>query len=124
MINANGGHRVCGAVPSRSPRARQNRDRKRRIMKQSVGGLALMLGILGSVALSLGAAVSPEAPRLIPAAEVKQEVDRGRPVLFIDVRTHQEYRARRIRGARNLPLQTIRDGTYGTLPRDQLVVLY
>lgn len=53
--------------------------------------------------------------RKITAEEAKARMDSGDPLLVIDVRTPEEYAAGHIKGAVNVPLDTIGEGTKETL---------
>jgi rhodanese-related sulfurtransferase len=59
----------------------------------------------------------------ITVADVHRLLERGAEVLFVDVRSQQEYLARHITGALSIPLRTLEE-RYQELPRERLVVLY
>jgi rhodanese-related sulfurtransferase len=71
---------------------------------------------------------SPAAPPDFPVSyisveELKELLDRRARVDVIDVRTRDEYDALHIKGARSLPLRTVRERA-AAIPRAGLVVLY
>lgn len=59
----------------------------------------------------------------IRVAEAKRLADQGNKVLFVDVRSRQEYLARHIQEAVSVPLNVIPE-RFGEIPRQGLVVLY
>src|SRR5262249_33463166 len=80
--------------------------------------LVAMLGLTAATALG-----QPETRTFITVAEVGRLRAQGAPVVLVDVRTREEYRARHIRGADSIPLSTIRERDV-ILPRNVPVVLY
>lgn len=61
----------------------------------------------------------------ITAEQAKARMDSGDPLMIIDVRTPEEYAAGHIKGAVNIPLDTIGEGTKETLKDlDQELLLY
>jgi rhodanese-related sulfurtransferase len=83
--------------------------------------ISLLVALLG---LAAGAAQGqPETRSFITVAEVVRLRAQGAPVVLVDVRTREEYRARHIKGAESIPLSTIREREV-ILPRNVPVVLY
>lgn len=84
----------------------------------------LVVGL--AFALSLGSTVAqgqtvPVA--FVKVAEVKRLLTEGKRILFVDVRSLQEYLARHIQGAVSIPLNAIEE-RYREIPRQGFVVLY
>lgn len=88
--------------------------------------------LFGSIPLILlpGGGPGPlaESERTVPiefiAAESVRELQQaGRPLLIVDVRTREEFRAGHISGAVSIPLRELR-WRYQEVPRQGLVVLY
>jgi len=78
------------------------------------------------VAIVLGAGdvrSQPGAIAFVKVTQVAWLLARGSPVVLVDVRTREEYRARHIKGAVSIPLSSIRQHDVD-LPRTTLVVLY
>jgi rhodanese-related sulfurtransferase len=86
-----------------------------------------LLVLLLAAALVSGAAAQggdPEVPeKYIKVDEVKALLDRGKPVVLIDVRPKEQYDELHIRGARNIPLRELLR-RLGEVPRQDFVVLY
>jgi rhodanese-related sulfurtransferase len=61
--------------------------------------------------------------QFIKVAEVNQLAQQGAKVVFVDVRSRQEYLIRHIKGAVSVPLNAI-DLRTQEIPRDGIVVLY
>lgn len=84
-------------------------------------GLALMLAGLASAP---GAACAEDILlAFISVDDVKGLLDRGAPVLLVDVRSREEYLARHIAGAISVPLSDLH-ARYPEIPREGLVVFY
>jgi rhodanese-related sulfurtransferase len=80
--------------------------------------------LVATLGLAAGTALGqPETRTFIKVAEVVRLQARGAPVVLVDVRTREEYRARHIKGAESIPLSTIRERDV-ILPRNVPVVLY
>jgi hypothetical protein len=83
-----------------------------------------LLGAALALVVSLGAALAQERPiEFIKVAEVNRLLQQGAKVLFVDVRSRQEYLIRHIKGAISAPLSAL-DERERDIPRDGLVVLY
>jgi rhodanese-related sulfurtransferase len=81
---------------------------------------------LAAAFLLMGAAPAapPDHPvRFISVDELKALVDRGTRADLIDVRTLEEYEQLHIRGARSIPLRSVRDHAR-EIPKSGLVVFY
>ncbi|HYR38634.1 MAG TPA: rhodanese-like domain-containing protein [Methylomirabilota bacterium] len=66
----------------------------------------------------------PEVPeKYISVDEAKALVDKRQAVVFIDVREKPQYDDLHIKGARNIPLDSLR-GRLRDVPRKDLLVLY
>jgi len=66
----------------------------------------------------------PEVPeKYISVDEAKALVDKRQAVVFIDVREKPQYDDLHIKGARNIPLDSLR-GRLHEVPRKNLLVLY
>ena len=84
--------------------------------------LALLL--LAAVAWAAPApADDPEVPEKYIVDEAKALVDKRQAVVFIDVREKPQYDDLHIKGARNIPLDSLR-GRLHDVPRKDLLVLY
>jgi Rhodanese-like domain len=60
---------------------------------------------------------------LIRVKQVAQLLSDGAPVVFVDVRSRQEYLIRHIKGALSIPVDSI-DARSQEIPRTGLVILY
>ncbi len=66
----------------------------------------------------------PEVPeKYVSVDEAKVLVDKRQAVVFIDVREKPQYDDLHIKGARNIPLDSLR-GRLRDVPRKDLLVLY
>lgn len=65
----------------------------------------------------------PRGQSVTTASEVNRLLKRGAPVLFVDVRSLQEYLERHIPKSVSIPLETLEE-RFGEVPTDRLVVLY
>jgi hypothetical protein len=90
----------------------------------SLVGLGLLIAS-GIVAASARAQAPPDTASLalVKVAEVGRRLAAGERVVLVDVRTEEEYRARRLRGAVSIPLHAL-EARYREIPRQGLVVLY
>ena len=59
----------------------------------------------------------------IPVKQVAQLLNDGARVVFVDVRSRQDYLIRHIKGAESIPLDSL-DARASEIPRDGLIVLY
>jgi predicted sulfurtransferase len=84
----------------------------------------LVLSAVVALLLSTGVSLGQEVPiQFIKVAEVNQLTQQGAKVVFVDVRSRQEYLIRHIKGAVSVPLNAI-DLRTQEIPRDGIVVLY
>jgi hypothetical protein len=84
----------------------------------------LVLSATLALLLGAGAILGQDMPiEFIKVAEVSRLMQQGTKVVFVDVRTRQEYLIRHIKGAVSVPLTAI-DERVQEIPRDGLVVLY
>jgi rhodanese-related sulfurtransferase len=85
----------------------------------------LIVGIALGWLAGAGGLEAQEAVALnvIRVAEVNRLLEKKAPVVLVDVRTPEEYRARRIKGAISVPLADL-EARYREIPRTGLVVLY
>lgn len=83
--------------------------------------VALWLGLAPAAALA-GHGVEDTVDNL-PAERVKQLLDAGEKILFIDLRTAQEFQKSRLPGARSIPVAEL-PKRYGEVPKTGRVVLY
>jgi rhodanese-related sulfurtransferase len=87
---------------------------------------ALAGGLAALALLALGAAPGgdPEVPeRYISVDEVKALLDLRQRVVFVDVRTREQFDELHIAGARNIALRDL-PRRLGDVPRQDFVVLY
>jgi 3-mercaptopyruvate sulfurtransferase SseA len=99
-------------------------------MRRAIGaGMTRWLIALAVTALAFswaGAAPAgdPEVPeKYMSVDEVKKLLDEKRRVVFVDVRSREQFDERHIRGARNVPLTDL-PKRLAEIPRGDLVVLY
>jgi rhodanese-related sulfurtransferase len=84
----------------------------------------LVLSAMIAFLLGVGTTLGQEMPiQFIKVAEVGRLVNQGAKVMFVDVRSRQEYLIQHIKGAISVPLNAI-DERSREIPRDGLVVLY
>ena len=84
----------------------------------------LALGVAGLVLMGASPAAPPDFPvSYVSVDELKNLLDQSARVDIIDVRTRGEYDALHIKGARSIPLRTVRERASG-IPRAGLVVFY
>src|SRR5262245_43557750 len=88
---------------------------------------SVMLALILLAGLAQGGQITPTggdiAINLIGVQQVAQLLKDGAPVVFVDVRSRQEYLIRHIKGALSIPVDSI-DARSRDIPRDGLVVLY
>lgn len=87
---------------------------------------AARVGMVGLALLGLGAAPAGDPPvpeRFMSVAEAKALVDLKKAVSFIDVRDREQFRERRIAGARSLPLREL-PRRIDEVSRQDFVLLY
>ena len=89
-----------------------------RALLWAIAGVAL-LGVV--TAEPAGDSEVPE--KYLKVDAVKALLDRRQAVVFIDVRTPEQYADLHIRGARNIPLREL-PSRLAEVPKSQLVVLY
>jgi hypothetical protein len=93
--------------------------------------LKWVASIVLSLVLIAGVSLGGQAPMpggdmpidLIRVKQVAQLLSDGAPVVFVDVRSRQEYLVRHIKGALSIPVDSI-DVRSREIPRGGLVVLY
>ena len=90
--------------------------------------LKALFSVLAAVAaltwMGAGPADDPEIPeKYLSVDEVKALLDAGRRVVFIDVRSPEQFDELHIRGARNIPLREL-PRRLGELSRKDFLVLY
>ncbi|MGH8059136.1 MAG: rhodanese-like domain-containing protein [Candidatus Entotheonellia bacterium] len=86
--------------------------------------VTLIVGVVLVLALGVGMGRGEETPiTFVKVAEVNRLLVQGTPVVFVDVRSHQEYLARHIKEAVSIPLSSLEE-RYREIPRQGLVVLY
>jgi rhodanese-related sulfurtransferase len=81
-------------------------------------------GLLAAVLLAVasGEAGHPGGPvTLLPAAELKAQLDAGRRPFLIDLRPVEAFRQGRLPGARSIPLRELRR-RQGEIPRGRVVI--
>lgn len=93
-------------------------------MRRLVGAVALsaLLSALGALPATAGHDTG--APVLaVPAPYAKRLLDEGERLIFIDLRSADEFGRGRLPGARSLPLRELRQ-RYAEVPRTGRVMLY
>jgi len=88
-------------------------------MRGRLGGV-LLLGALAAAPAHAAHGTAGPLP-LVPAPELKAELDAGRRPLLVDLRPAAVYRQGRLPGARSIPLAELRR-RYGELPRGRIVL--
>ncbi len=84
----------------------------------------ILLSLAAALGLANGTARGQEVQLpLIKATDTHRWLVKGAPVVLVDVRTPEEYRARHIKGAVSIPLSEI-PARASEIPRQGLVVLY
>ncbi len=88
--------------------------------------LLVMIGLLVTAALAVGAEKKQEPFGVVTSEEVKSMIDRMEPgLVVIDARTPAEYQEVHIKGAVNIPLPTLeKDPAALTFPKDAKLVFY
>lgn len=79
--------------------------------------------LLAGVLLAAVAAAAEDRPPYVSPAEVKEWLDQGRPITFLDVREADEFAAGHLPAAKNVVYDQVQTLT-GQLPHDQPIVLY
>ena len=93
--------------------------RRRTLRRALVGGFAAAAFLVGA-----SPAAPPDHPvSFITVDELRGVLDAGDAAEVVDVRTLEEFQELHIRGARSIPLRTMR-ARASELPRHGLVVLY
>jgi rhodanese-related sulfurtransferase len=86
--------------------------------------LSLMAAVAAFAWLGAAPAGDPEVlERYISVDEAKALVDMGRRVVFVDVRSKEQFDELHIRGARSVPLREL-PRRLDEIPRQEFVVLY
>lgn len=89
-----------------------------------IASWSLGAGLAVALALGMGVARAEEGRIVfVSVDEVKGVLDKGAPVLLVDVRSREEYSIRHIQGAISVPLSAMQ-ARYREIPRQGLVVLY
>jgi hypothetical protein len=90
----------------------------------SLVGLGFLIAAGAALPPARAAAPADTPPlALVKVAEVGRRLAAGERVVLVDVRSEEEYRARRLRGAVSIPLHAL-ETRYREIPRQGLVVLY
>jgi rhodanese-related sulfurtransferase len=105
-------------LPANNFRCGRIRSGLRSIVAASI---VLWLGLAPAVALA-GHGVEDSVDNL-PAERVKQLLDAGEKILFVDLRTAQDFQKSRLPGARSIPVAEL-PKRYGEVPKTGRVVLY
>ncbi len=91
-------------------------------MRRQTGSIAFLALAGALVAGPAGAAHGTAGPLpLVPASELKAELDSGRRPLLVDLRPSDAYRQGRLPGARSIPIRELRR-RYVELPRGRIVL--
>src|SRR4026208_2164683 len=93
-----------------------------RKIKFSFSLFLFLLGCLFPVAVFAGHGVEDTIDTL-PAERVKQLMDAGEKLVFIDMRPAKEYQQNRLPGARSLPIAEVAN-RFSEIPKAGLLVLY
>ena len=95
-----------------------------KVTSRSAPALVALLGVLLLPAASRPGSAQQEPPiEFIKVVQLNALLRKGAPPKVIDVRSHQEFLTRHIKGAMSIPLDTI-ELRAGEIPRQGLVVLY
>jgi rhodanese-related sulfurtransferase len=87
-----------------------------------LGVVLLLCGVFQSEPLFAGHGVEDTVDNL-SADRVKQLMDAGEKVVFIDLRPAKEYQEKRLPGARSIPIAEIAS-RFGEIPKSGRVILY
>lgn len=84
--------------------------------------LLLLLGVFHSMAAFAGHGVEDSVDNL-SADRVKQLMDAGEKLVFIDLRPAKEYQEKRLPGARSIPIGEVAS-RFAEIPKNGRVILY
>ena len=96
--------------------------RSGRKIKFSFPGLLIALSLFYPAACFAGHGIEDTIDTL-PVERVKQLMDAGEKLVFIDMRPAKEYQQNRLPGARSLPIAEVAS-RFGEIPKTGRVVLY
>ena len=96
--------------------------RSGRKIKFSFPGLLIALSLFYPAACFAGHGIEDTIDSL-PVERVKQLMDAGEKLVFIDMRPAKEYQQNRLPGARSLPIAEVAS-RFGEIPKTGRVVLY
>src|SRR5919106_71605 len=85
-------------------------------------GLLLWFGLFSPIILFAGHGVEDSVDNL-SADRVKQLMDAGEKLVFIDLRPAKDYQEKRLPGARSIPLAEVAS-RFGEIPKSGRVILY
>jgi rhodanese-related sulfurtransferase len=86
--------------------------------------MKLVLGMTLALSLRVAGIQAQEVPiTFVKVAAVQRLLSESKRVVLVDVRSHQEYLERHIKGAVSVPLPEI-DQRFREIPQQGLVVLY
>jgi rhodanese-related sulfurtransferase len=84
--------------------------------------LLILLGVFQSLPANAGHGVEDTVDNLT-AERVKQLLDAGEKLVFIDLRPAKDYHEKRLPGARSIPLAEVAS-RFGEIPKSGRVILY
>ena len=87
-----------------------------------LASILFALDVFHAVAVFAGHGVE-DAIDMIPAERVKQLLDGGEKLVFIDMRPAQEFQQSRLPGARSLPIAEVAN-RFSEIPKSGRVILY
>jgi rhodanese-related sulfurtransferase len=93
-----------------------------RRISPKLGSILLALNVLHVAAAFAGHGVE-DTIDLLPAERVKQLMDAGEKLVFIDMRPAKEFQEKRLPGARSLPIAEVAN-RFSEIPKTGRVVLY
>jgi len=93
-----------------------------RKINHKLASILFALNVFHAVAVLAGHGIE-DAIDMIPADRVKQLMDAGEKLLFIDVRPAKEFQQSRLPGARSLPIAEVAN-RFSEIPKTGRVVLY
>jgi rhodanese-related sulfurtransferase len=93
-----------------------------RRINHKLASLLFALNVFHAVAVFAGHGIE-DAIDMIPADRVKQLMDAGEKLVFIDMRPAKEYQQTRLPGARSLPITEVAS-RFSEIPKSGRVILY
>jgi rhodanese-related sulfurtransferase len=93
-----------------------------RRINHKLASILFALNVFHAVAVFAGHGVE-DSIDMIPAERVKQLLDAGEKLVFIDMRPAKEYQQNRLPGARSLPIAEVAN-RFSEIPKTGRVVLY